>query len=72
MYKRIFLFIAFTFVLFSFQSCKKTCECQPFVNESFGQSYSVDLEGDGSVCQQYSYTDTVNNMVSGVICEESK
>ena len=38
----------------------------------FGQSYTVDLEGDGSVCQQYSYTDTVNNMISGVICEESK
>ncbi len=72
MYKRIALFIALTILLFSFQSCKKTCECQPFVNESFGQSYTVDLEGDGSVCQQYSYTDTVNNMISGVICEESK
>jgi hypothetical protein len=72
MYKRIFLFIALIILLFSFQSCKKTCECQPFLNETFGQTYTVDLEGDGTVCQQYSYTDTINSMISGVTCIESE
>jgi hypothetical protein len=70
MNKRIFLFITIAILLFTLQSCKKTCECQPFLNETVGQEYTVELEGDGSTCQQYSYKDTVNNSISGVTCKE--
>ncbi|HPE40380.1 MAG TPA: hypothetical protein PLI77_04750 [Bacteroidales bacterium] len=50
--------------------CKKTCECTQWTNNQEGQSYTVDLESDGTICQDYTQMDTVNDMINGVICVE--
>lgn len=52
--------------------CKNSCECTQWTNNQEGQTYSVELESDGSVCQDYTQIDTVNNMINGVICSEQE
>lgn len=71
--KKIIVFcsiICFTMILFS--SCKKSCECKLWTNNTIGQPYSVVLEGDGSICSDYTTLDTLGGLVSGIECYDNE
>ena len=53
-----------------FTCCKNSCECTQWTNDIEGQSYIVDLEADGSICQNYTDIDTTDDKMNGVICKE--
>lgn len=70
MKKIIFTILLFLSLLFVITCCKKSCECTQWTNSVEGQSYIVDLESDGSTCQEYTEIDTTFDVISGVICKE--
>lgn len=72
MYKIVISILILSGILFATVGCNKSCECTQWTNNQEGQTYSVVLESDGSVCNDYTHTDTVNNMISGVICSEQE
>lgn len=57
-------------LLFVVTCCKNSCECTQWTNSVEGQFYIVDLEADGSTCQEYTHIDTTFDTFSGVICKE--
>jgi hypothetical protein len=78
MKKNLVLLAIVCFTVFILSSCKKSCECKLWTNNTIGQPYSVDLEGDGSQCNEYSSldtsaitingSDTLGGLVSGIEC----
>lgn len=72
MKKFIALFFIICFTLIFFSSCKKSCECKLWTNNTIGQPYSVVLEGDGSICSDYTSLDTLGGLVSGIECYDNE
>jgi len=65
MKKYLILLSIICFTMLVFNSCKKSCECKQWTNNIIGQPYSVELEGDGSQCNEYSSLDTTEIIISG-------
>lgn len=51
-----------------FSCCKKSCECKQWTNNSIGMPYSVQLEGDGTKCSDYTTLDSLGGLVTGIEC----
>lgn len=68
MKKNLVLLAIVCFTVFILSSCKKSCECKLWTNNTIGQPYSVDLESDGSTCSDYTSLDTLGGLVSGIEC----
>lgn len=72
MKKNLILILSLFFILLLLNSCKKSCECKQWTNNSIGMPYSVQLEGDGTKCSEYTTLDTLDGLVTGIECYDSE